>query len=132
MTRDDSQLTFACPACGFDVDVPTESGWPTPTYEMKCPKCAGRIMRTPEDVVGCRVRALRFAMGWTLDDLAGRAGLHKTYVGRLERGEQSPTIRTIVHIAAATNQDPAVLLEGLIRSPATPRSRKRGQKTASA
>jgi transcriptional regulator with XRE-family HTH domain len=45
--------------------------------------------------------------------LAEIAGVHRTYVGHLELGKGSPTLDTIVRVAAALKIDPAELVRGL-------------------
>lgn len=47
------------------------------------------------------------------EGLAERAGLHRTFIGHLERGESTPTLVTIVRIAQALEVDPAELVRGL-------------------
>lgn len=48
-----------------------------------------------------------------------RAGLHRTEVGLLERGERIPKIDTLIKLAAATSVPPSQLLEGIHWQPAT-------------
>jgi len=45
--------------------------------------------------------------------LAEIAGVHRTYIGHLELGKGSPTLDTIVRVAAALGVDPAELIGGL-------------------
>lgn len=45
--------------------------------------------------------------------LAERAGVHRTFVGHVERAESNPTLTTIVRLAAALEIDPAELVRGL-------------------
>lgn len=50
---------------------------------------------------GKRVRALREANGWSQEELADRAGLHRTYVSAVERAVRNPTLTVIERIAKA-------------------------------
>jgi len=50
---------------------------------------------------------------------AVRAGLHRTEIGLLERGERTPKIDTLIKLAAATSVPPSQLLEGIHWEPAT-------------
>lgn len=45
--------------------------------------------------LGRNLRRAREARGWTQDELAFRCGVHRTYVGGVERGEYNATILTI-------------------------------------
>jgi transcriptional regulator with XRE-family HTH domain len=57
----------------------------------------------PEDVVkalGYAVRELRVARDMSQEDLAFRTGVHRNYIGGIERGERRPTIPMIVKLAA--------------------------------
>lgn len=48
---------------------------------------------------GEAVRKARIAAGLTQEDLADRAGLDRSYVGGIERGERNPTLVVISKIA---------------------------------
>ena len=50
---------------------------------------------------GARVRALRVARGLSQEELAQNAGLHRTYVGGIERGERNISLVNIKKLAAA-------------------------------
>ena len=56
------------------------------------------------------VRALRVAAGLSQEDLAERAGVHRTYIGMLERAEKNVTIYNIERIALALTVEPSALL----------------------
>jgi transcriptional regulator with XRE-family HTH domain len=43
-------------------------------------------------LVGARLRALRTSRGWTLDALAGRAGMSASTLSRLESGKRQPSL----------------------------------------
>lgn len=44
---------------------------------------------------------LRRAKGWSQEELADRAGLHRTYVSGVERGVRNPTVTVLDRIACA-------------------------------
>lgn len=56
------------------------------------------------------VRRLRLELGLSQEELAERAGVHRTYVGMLERREKNVTIYNIERIAIALGVEPATLL----------------------
>ncbi len=47
------------------------------------------------------MRALRLQHGWTLDELARRASLSKSYVSRLEDSERQPSIAALLSLSQA-------------------------------
>lgn len=49
------------------------------------------------------MRELRNARGWSQEELADRADLHRTYISAVERGVRNPTITVIERIAKALN-----------------------------
>lgn len=48
-----------------------------------------------------RVRALRKAKGWSQEELADQAGLHRTFVSQIERATKRSTIDTVEKVAKA-------------------------------
>jgi transcriptional regulator with XRE-family HTH domain len=62
---------------------------------------------------GRRVRATRHERRVSQEKLGELAGLHRTYVGHLERGEVNPSLWNVIRIAAALEVDPAELVRGL-------------------
>ena len=50
---------------------------------------------------GQRLRSIRLAKGLTQEELAGKAGLHTTYIGIIERGKQGASLDTIEKLATA-------------------------------
>lgn len=50
---------------------------------------------------GKRVRAAREERGWTQEDLAAEAGLDRTYVGGIERGERNLALLNVNKLAVA-------------------------------
>jgi len=57
------------------------------------------------------VRRLRLELGLSQEELAERAGVHRTYVGMLERCEKNVTIYNIERIADALGIEAAELLK---------------------
>lgn len=45
--------------------------------------------------IGTVLRDLRVQRGLTQDELAAKAKMHRNYIGGLERGEKSPTIKSV-------------------------------------
>lgn len=52
-------------------------------------------------IVGKRIRFLREQLKLSQEELAFRSGLHRTYIGGIERGERNPTVSTLSKIAKA-------------------------------
>ncbi|KPP91194.1 MAG: putative transcriptional regulator [Rhodobacteraceae bacterium HLUCCA08] len=49
--------------------------------------------------LGARVRELRKAQGWTLEQAAGRAGLARSTLSKIENGQMSPTYEALKKLA---------------------------------
>ncbi|WGF90069.1 helix-turn-helix domain-containing protein [Marinivivus vitaminiproducens] len=60
--------------------------------------------------IGRRIKLERVARGWSLADIAGRSGVSKAAIGKVERGETSPTAVVLVKIAGAFDLTLAGLL----------------------
>ena len=52
---------------------------------------------------GIRVRNFRVAQGLSLEVLAQKSGLHRTYIGGIERGERNVSLVNIQKIAQTLN-----------------------------
>lgn len=61
-------------------------------------------------VFATNVRRRRLELNLSQEELAERAGVHRTYVGMLERGEKNVTIYNIGRIADALEVEPHMLL----------------------
>lgn len=65
---------------------------------------------TPERAFGAVVRAARRARGLSQERLALESGYDRSYIGELERGEKSPSLRTIFRLARVLEMPPSQLL----------------------
>lgn len=63
--------------------------------------------------MGKRLRELRLERGWSQEELADRAHLHRNYVGGVERGERNISLINIVELANALSIKPAELLKAI-------------------
>lgn len=52
---------------------------------------------------GKRIAYLRNEQNISQEELAFRCGLHRAYVGFIERGEKSPTLNTVAKLAKGLN-----------------------------
>jgi transcriptional regulator with XRE-family HTH domain len=68
---------------------------------------------------GQTVRDRRRSLGLSQEQLADLAGLHRTYVGSIERGERNPSLLNIARLANALRVQPRDLV------PDVPRGRAR-------
>ena len=66
---------------------------------------------------GVRVRQLRATRGWSQEAFADRCGLHRTYVGSIERGEQNISLVNIEKVAATLGVSLAELFSPFTDSP---------------
>ncbi|WP_051717497.1 helix-turn-helix domain-containing protein [Streptomyces megasporus] len=71
-----------------------------------------RIQRQRE-TFGRRVREHRILAGLSQEELAEAAGIHRTYVSSLERGQRNVSLDNIVALARALKVDAAQLIEGI-------------------
>lgn len=60
---------------------------------------------------GLCVRQQRLGLGISQEELADRAGLHRTYVGDVERGNRNVSMVNVVRLANALGLTPSALLE---------------------
>ena len=61
-------------------------------------------------LLGRNVRLKRRAADLSQEEFAELCGLHRTYVGGIERGERNVTLNTVAKLAAALNVEAPELL----------------------
>lgn len=66
----------------------------------------GDLQRT----IGENLRAYRLARGLSQESFAEILGVHRTYMGSVERGERNLTLRSVERIAARIEEEPLSLL----------------------
>jgi len=64
----------------------------------------------PQQVLGSNIRRLREAKGWSQEDLAEKANLHRTYVSGIERGVRNPSLTIVFKLAEGLGVEPGNLL----------------------
>jgi len=57
------------------------------------------------------LRRLRHESGWSQEEFAERAAIHRTYVSDLERGARNPTITIVERLARAFKVKTGSLLD---------------------
>jgi len=62
--------------------------------------------------LGSTIRELRARHAITQEQLGFRAGLHRNYVGAIERGEINPTFRTLLRVTQGLEVRLSVLVAG--------------------
>ncbi len=66
----------------------------------------GNLQRT----IGRNLRAYRLARGLSQEAFAEILGVHRTYMGSVERGERNLTLKSVERIAARIDEEPLTLL----------------------
>ncbi len=83
----------------------------------------GDLQRT----VGRNLRAYRKTKSLSQEDFADELGVHRTYMGGIERGERNLTLKSLERIASQIDVDPLVLLQP---PEGEPRRHPAGRRTA--
>jgi len=79
-------------------------------------------------LVARNIRRLRVACGLSQEALAVDAGIDRTYVSRLERGLENPTVAVLEKLAKATNAPITELFAPPVRGEPAPRPLRGGRK----
>jgi transcriptional regulator with XRE-family HTH domain len=69
-----------------------------------------QVPEGPERAFGEALREVRTECGISQEKLALESGLDRTYVSLIERGAQSPTIRTLIKLARVLSVKPSEIL----------------------
>ena len=77
------------------------------------PKAESSALNETTRVFGERVRARRIELGLSQEAAAVRCGIHWTQLGKVERGQRSLRLETIVKIAGGLDVDPGKLVSKL-------------------
>ena len=64
-----------------------------------------------KNTIGNRLRKFRYSMDLTQEKLGEKADLHYSYIGQVERGDKTPSLKALIKIADALN----ISLEELIQ-----------------
>jgi transcriptional regulator with XRE-family HTH domain len=72
------------------------------------------------NVIGSNVRHYRTILGLSQEKLAELAGLHRTYVGAVERGERNISAKNIAKIAEVLGVEPYRLVKKESRKSSRP------------
>jgi len=59
--------------------------------------------------LGAKIREVRSTLNISQEQLAIMADVSRTHMGRIERGDKSPTVDTVEKIANALNCPPSIL-----------------------
>ena len=72
-------------------------------------------MRKPSDkilqILAENIKAYRREHKLSQEELAAKCGLHRTYIGSIERGERNITVSSLEVLASALNVDASELLK---------------------
>lgn len=71
------------------------------------------VAPSPLETLGIRIRQARKSLGWTQEELAATAGVDRSYIGGVERGERNLTFTILCEICAALKCDVATLTSNL-------------------
>jgi transcriptional regulator with XRE-family HTH domain len=77
------------------------------------PRSRRTASKSAEDLFGEVLRDVRKQQGLSQEELAFQSGYHPSYVGQLERGKKSPSLRAIMSLSGALNISGSELLRRL-------------------
>lgn len=65
----------------------------------------------PKEILAANIRRLRKDSGLSQEELADRAGLHRTYISSIERCERNVSLENIFLLAEALGVEPEELVK---------------------
>jgi len=71
---------------------------------------SGDLQRT----FGANLRAVRQVRGLSQERFADEVGVHRTYMGGVERGERNLTLKSVEYLCSQIGVDPLDMLRGVI------------------
>ncbi len=71
------------------------------------------MRKTILEKFGDQVKSERLKQGLSQEELASRAGVHRTYIGMIERAEKNITLKNLCKIAEALGLSISNLTKGL-------------------
>lgn len=75
--------------------------------------------------LGKRIRELRIERGYSQEGFADKCGVHRTFMGTVERGESNLSFQNILKVAASLNVSLSTLFSGLEDMTANPEDQLR-------
>ena len=69
-----------------------------------------------QETFGRLLRARRIELGLNQEDIAAAAGVDRTYVSLLERGQRQPTVTVLIQISRAMKLEPEHVLAQVVKS----------------
>ena len=76
-------------------------------------ECRAATIATPQEILAFNLKRLRTSAGISQEELADRAGLHRTYISSIERAQRNISLENIFLIAEALGTTPAELLQSI-------------------
>ena len=74
-----------------------------------------------QKVLGSRIREFRLKKGFSQESFADHCGLHRTYMGGIERGERNLTIQTVLTVAKGLGITISELFSGIEKQVESPK-----------
>ncbi len=66
-----------------------------------------------QEILGSRIREIRLKKGFSQESFADHCGLHRTYMGGIERGERNLTVQTVLTVAKGLGLTISELFSGI-------------------